>query len=60
MNRRPSTVAAFVAVFFIFSGILWQLPTNWLLFIPVAAFWFATAGALALLAMAIFIEWTED
>lgn len=29
----------YFAIFFCISGLVWQLPTNWLLFIPVAGFW---------------------
>lgn len=36
-----------LAIFLVVLGCLWQLPTNWLLFLPVAIFWAAVAFVIA-------------
>lgn len=41
------------AIYCVVLGLLWQLPTTWLLFIPVCFFWLiAAAGITALISLA--------
>lgn len=44
------------AIYCVVLGLLWQLPTTWLLFIPVAIFWIVAAAVITTILGIVWIE----
>lgn len=44
-------------LFLCVSGLLWQLPVNWLLFLPVAVFWTVLSACIAGLILILWEGW---
>jgi len=49
-----------VAVIFIVSGLIWQMPFNWLVFIPVAFFWILVTALISVILLTFINEVLED
>jgi hypothetical protein len=49
-----------VAIIFIVSGLIWQLPFNWLVFIPVAFFWILVTALISAILLSLLNEILED
>ena len=47
----------YLAIFFCVSGLIWQLPQNWLLFLPVAFVWILVAALITTVLMSIIEGW---